>query len=391
MKKTLYTILICSLLSMGLHLYLSDRSYSLSSDTVSDSIICNINDTLNCDSTLNSPYSKLGGVPISNLGFALNLILFLLTLMILIAWTDNPLLLGLALLSLSGLSALASLGMFSISWFVLQAFCPFCLLLYLLSFIILWACCFFWKNQQPFSVSQFSKLLKNSSGVFTTILLLGVATTLIVHLIFIRMYQISSVDKTVRYAVMDWQAAPVKIPSEKPLFTVGPSSEQASLTITEFADFLCSHCRRSYSILKFLKNSQPDIRIEYFSFPLDQCKGRRASCFLTKATYCAKEQGQAWNMHGIIFENQSQFAKNLGDETSYLKTLKFLAGKLNLRWEEWEKCTLSAEALQFTHKQLEAGLKLGITGTPTTFVNGKKISNRYFNETLKALKKHINK
>ncbi|MDE0119604.1 MAG: thioredoxin domain-containing protein [Bdellovibrionales bacterium] len=384
MKKNLYIICICSFIAVGFHLYLSSRSYSLSADRVGESTICHINSSLNCDNVLASQYSELANIPLSNWGFATHLLIALLSLTLLISWAEKPALLWVSLSSLSLISALASLVMMGISAFVLHVFCPFCIILYLLSFIIV-VCTLF---SAKLSISIVS--LKEARLFLPSIFLVLILISFISHLIFANTYNVQSAKKTVKLNMMDWKSSPVKSTEEQALLTTGPPKEKTIITITEFADFLCSYCRNSYYLLKILKSAQPQVRIEYFSFPLDECKSTKASCTLTKAVYCAEKQNKGWSMHDIIFDNQKRFIP-LKDKQKALSLVKELSQDLSLQWDQWSKCIKSPAALEFTKKQIKAGKDMNITGTPSLFVNGKRISNRYFTKTLSAIRHHLEK
>ncbi len=382
MKNKLYIILICSLLSMGFQLYLSERSYSIASDKVEGSTICHINDSWDCDNTLTSPYSEFIGIPLSNWGFSTHLIIALLSLLLLIGWAENTALVWLTLSLFASLSAGASLIMFSISLFALRLFCPFCVILYVLSFVI--AVCALPSGKHGISLPSLKKAKLLLSGSSIGLIL----TTILLHLIFMNTHNIKSTDKTVQSNVMDWNSAPVKHSTEEALLTTGPAKTEAAITITEFADFLCSYCRKSYYILKIFKASNPKVRIEYFSFPLDQCKSKRASCALTRAVYCAEKQEQGWKMQETVFEYQKEFITIMDDKKAFQK-VKDLNNDLQMNWDKWTECINSPSAIEAQKNQIKAGNDMNVMGTPSLFVNGKKINHVYFTKTIKAIQDTI--
>ena len=382
MKNKLYIIFICSLLSIGFHLYLNSRSYSLATDKVSGPTICYISDSVNCDNVLTSNYSEFAGIPISNWGGATHLIIAFLSLCLLIGWTEKPSLLLSILNYFAFLSAGASLVMLGISGLVLHLFCPVCIILYLLSFIVV--ACVLPSVKQAFSLSSLKTIRLLLPSFFIVWVLIGV----LLHLMFINTYNVKSITQTVKFNVMDWASAPVKKNKEEALLTTGPSNEEALITITEFADFLCSHCRNSHYILKIFKASNPQVRIEYFSFPLDQCKSKRASCALTRAVYCAEKQNQGWNMHGLIFEHQKKFIV-LMDNRKAIQKIKEFSSHLPLHWDNWSKCIKSPSAFKMQEKQIKAGDNMEVMGTPSLFVNGKKLHHQYFTKTIQAIRKYL--
>ena len=162
------------------------------------------------------------------------------------------------------------------------------------------------------------------------------------------------------------------------------------MRVTEFADFLCPHCRNSYYTLKLLKSSGQDVYVEYYSFPLDQCQGDSVSCVLTRGVYCAEKQQQGWKMHHLIFDNQKTFI-SLSDSNKAIETLKQISTQLSLQWPEWERCIQSSSAMDIQKAQLEAGKQMNITGTPTVLVNGKKIKQQYLIKTLQEIQKYLAK
>lgn len=382
MKKTLYIIFFCSLLSIGLHLYLSERSYSIATDKAGASSICHISHSWNCDNTLNSSYSEFAGIPLSNWGFATHLIIAFLALLLLLGWTENSSLIWFTLSCLATFSAGASLTMLGVSLFFLHLFCPFCIALYFLSFITI--VCVFPHIKQALSLSSLKKACLFLSSAFALLVLASILT----HLIFMNTHNIKSTDRIVISNIKDWISAPIKHIKEKALLTTGPLREEALITIVEFADFLCPHCRDNYYILKIFKASNPQTRIEYFSFPLDQCKTKRASCALIRAVYCAEKQNQGWNMHGLIFDNQKKFIPLKEDKKAFQK-VKEIGHQLPLTWDKWFQCTESSTAMDIQNKQIKAGNDINITGTPTILVNGKKVHHKYFTKTIKAIQKYL--
>ncbi len=382
MKKALYIVFICSVLSMGLQLYLSSRSYSLSVDNTENSKICHINDFINCDNTLLSNYSDFAGIPVSNWGFATHLILLFLSLFLLIGW-DKPSIIWFSIGVFSALSASASLIMLGISAFLLKLFCPFCIGLYLLSFVVVF--CVF-----PYAKKYISVPIFKQARVFLSCALFALLPiSALIHLIFINMYDIKSTQKIVKNNLMDWLSAPVKKTGETELLATGPTKDKAVITIKEFADFLCFHCRNSYYTLKKFKASNPQARIEYFSFPLDQCKNKRVSCALTKAVYCAEKQKNGWDIHGIIFEHQKEFI-NLRNNKKALEKIEIFSRHLkNMEWKKWHDCTDSPASEEVLEKQIKAGKDMNIKGTPAFFINGKKVQHKYFIRTIKAIQEHL--
>ncbi len=388
MKKSLLLIGVLSVLSMGIHLYLSHRSHALSSGSFKSSLICPSQSSLSCDKTLISPYSQIGKIPLSTWGFAAHLIMFLLIFTLLIGWSEKQNLLLNLLKIMVVLSALASLGMLMVSVFVLNSFCLLCCLLYLISFVVLWL----GRRIGDFKTGVLQGLTQ--SGRVAGLALGGYfAFTFLTHAVFLKIYDNRSVQKMSQAYFQDWLNAPFQQIQGQALLSdpvkkqsLPPSSP--SLVLTEFADFLCSHCKTLHQLLQFLKKTWPSLSIQYFSFPLNSCKGNYPSCLLTRAVYCAKLQNQGWQLQDIIYSHQKSFFA-LRDQKQILTQLKKLSVPLSLNFGDLEKCIPSPEAGKVLKDQIQAGKQMNIKGTPTLFVNGRKLQWQYLFETLKLIHKHL--
>jgi len=100
-----------------------------------------------------------------------------------------------------------------------------------------------------------------------------------------------------------------------------------------------------------------------------------------KASVAAGNQGKFWEMHDIMFQN----ARDLGGDK-----LKEYAGKIGLDVARWEKDYNSSEVEQRVQKDMAEGRSADVNGTPTFFVNGKRVMNRSvegFKDMIEAAKK----
>src|SRR5437867_11805497 len=86
-----------------------------------------------------------------------------------------------------------------------------------------------------------------------------------------------------------------------------------------------------------------------------------------KAAVAAAKQGKFWEMHDVIFQN----SRELGPDK-----LKEYAKQVGLDVARWEKDFNSSDVQQAIEKDMAAGRSADVTGTPTFFVNGKRVMNR---------------
>ena len=143
----------------------------------------------------------------------------------------------------------------------------------------------------------------------------------------------------------------------------GPAS--APVTIVEFSDFQCPFCRQTLQPLEQLLTERPNqVRLVFRSFPLDF---HEHSQLAHEAALAAGAQGKFWEMHDRIFEGQNQMER--ADLVRY-------AGELKLDLPAFERA-LDAHSYQGAIAADKAlGAQLDVSGTPTMFINGKRITGR---------------
>jgi protein-disulfide isomerase len=141
---------------------------------------------------------------------------------------------------------------------------------------------------------------------------------------------------------------------------LGP--EHAPITIVEFSDFECPYCRQSAKILQEVRQLYGDrIRVVYRDYlGPSHVHALRAA----QASRCAGAQGKFWEYHDLLFDHQS-----LGNGWDFA----LLATQLGLQQNEFEKCLHSGQFREQIAQDLRDGLELGITSTPTFFINGRPL------------------
>jgi len=148
--------------------------------------------------------------------------------------------------------------------------------------------------------------------------------------------------------------------------TLGP--DDARVTVVEFSDFECPHCRELFRTLKAIEPQYPQVRIVFKDFPLTQIHPWTESASL--AARCAYIQSPSafWKLHDAIFENQDL----LSPENVWEKVLGF-ASKAGLDTAAFKTCMSSAEAKKAIEANQADGTALNVTSTPTVFVNGRML------------------
>lgn len=142
----------------------------------------------------------------------------------------------------------------------------------------------------------------------------------------------------------------------------GPA--KAPVTMVEFTDFHCPFCKRALSTLEEIEAKYNDkVKIVFRDFPIDQLhpQSRRGH----EAARCANEQGKFWAYHDLLYENAPK--TSLEDLKAYAK----LAG---LNMQSFESCFTAGKYKAAVENDIEEGRRLGVTGTPAFFINGRLVS-----------------
>ena len=136
----------------------------------------------------------------------------------------------------------------------------------------------------------------------------------------------------------------------------------APVTIIEFSDFECPYCRLSVPVLKeLLSKYRGRVKLVYRDFPGPNHPQAQQAAL---AAQCAAEQGRFWDYHDALFAQKA---------TATGWDFLGLAKKVGLRPEPFATCLKEGRYREEVAKDLQDGLKLGVTSTPTFFVNGRPL------------------
>jgi len=146
----------------------------------------------------------------------------------------------------------------------------------------------------------------------------------------------------------------------------GPAD--AKVTIVKFSDYQCPFCVQAAPLVDQVLQAYPkDVKLVYKQFPLTSIHPQALPA--SKAALAAGKQGKYWEMHALLLEN----SRALGPEK-----FKELAQKLSLDLPRFERDMNSPEIQQQIDEEMQQARAADVTGTPTLFVNGKRLMNRSF-------------
>ena len=148
--------------------------------------------------------------------------------------------------------------------------------------------------------------------------------------------------------------------------------ENAPVTLVEYGDYECPHCGRAYPVIKRVqKHFGKRLRFVFRNFPLSELHPHAESA--AETAEFAGAHGKFWEMHDLLFENQERLSGDL-----YLK----LAEQLSLPIEALTKALEEGTYQTRVRADFSSGVRSGVNGTPTFFINGKRHDGPFDYETL---------
>lgn len=156
--------------------------------------------------------------------------------------------------------------------------------------------------------------------------------------------------------------------------------ETAKAELVEYGDFQCPACAAYYPLVKQLAADFPDnLKISYAHFPL--INFHQNALPAAYAAEAAGRQGKFWDMADLLFERQSEWSP----VANPISIFQGYAGEIGLNAVRFAADSSSPEVKEKVEAQRQAALNAKLTGTPTFFLNGKKIENPRSYQEFKTL------
>ncbi len=381
--------IIATFISIGLHIYLTLHYYDVKFGMTLGDSICNVSEKLNCDAVSASQFASFLGIPIALWGAVTNFILlyFLaVTRQNLTQDTDKT---SRYTLMLSTVTFVASVVMGLISMLALDYFCLFCIAAYVLSIVTF--ICVWWSTPTKSS----KNLIKDTKDIFTSekwvlgFLIAIPAISFTANLMYLENKGLRNVSAIAEEKANYWAVAPAQNFDTTKGLVLQYSDVEPVMTIVEFADFRCGHCKMAAPPIHSFVKQHPDVRLIFKPFPLDgTCNdaikggGDGISCGLALATMCAEKVAQkGWAAHDFIFEKQEEIIRDM----NLTKNLDDLIKNLELQPDHLKSCVQDPDMIALVKSTAKEGADAGIQGTPTIFVNGKLLSGGQSVPVLKAV------
>ena len=151
-------------------------------------------------------------------------------------------------------------------------------------------------------------------------------------------------------------------------------SATAPVTIVEFSDFQCPHCKDAQPAVEKVLAAHPDVKFVFQNFPLPMHDwARKAASYadcVARATNSSASKDAFWKFSSDVFEKQSDITLSNSDEK-----LTALADAAGVKGTDIAACAAKPETDTHVQKSLDLGNSVEVTSTPTFFINGRKVNN----------------
>lgn len=316
---------------------------------------CAINSTFNCESVAFSPYSILFNVPVSVWGL-LGYLQILLVLFLGIRKPKRSEVLYGALLALTLISFVTSVGFAYIAFAKIKSYCIFCIGTYAINALLL-----------PLALvallkEDFSPLRSLGSFIYWGFknLQLMIFPAFIVAVLLMgypRYWQLS----------MDWKDGHLAQGIHDGHAWIG--AKKPKLKIVEFADYECPYCKRAHKkVREFVRKNSDIIQLVHRHYPLDKSCNRKMqrdlhknACLFARAAFCAGKQKRFWQLSDVLYSKSKELDQ---------KKILIWAKKFKLDVQKFEDCLEDDDTHISIAQDLLSGDHLGVRGTPFFMLNG---------------------
>ena len=146
----------------------------------------------------------------------------------------------------------------------------------------------------------------------------------------------------------------------------------APITLLEYGDFECSYCSLAYPLVKSMQQQLGNkLRFVFREFPLTEAHPHAQHA--AEAAEAAAAHGKFWEMHDLLYEHQDR----LGDSD-----LALYAKSAGLDADDMARALKDGTLAAPVRQQFMSGVRSGVNGTPTFFVNGVRFDGEWTDQDL---------
>ena len=157
-------------------------------------------------------------------------------------------------------------------------------------------------------------------------------------------------------------------------------AEDSSVVLVEYGDFQCPACGVYFPIVQQLEEEFGDrVQFVYRHYPLRSAHPQAESA--ARVSEAAGLQGKFWEMHDLLFAGQPQWSGDRNAQDTFVE----YARELELDIEKFESDMDSSDVRDRVQQDLSGGNLAGVQGTPTFFLQGKRIASPQTHEVFQAI------
>ena len=381
-RRSGWLVIILGAAGLGICLYLYSLHIDLLMGEIKSGPLCGTDNGLGCHSVASGPYSSMMGLPLASWGAVFFSTLALLGLGGAIFWRDcgRVFLRWAFFLAVFGLAFDLYLAHTMI--FRIRAICWLCIATYSINFIIAIVLVKgVWREPKPrISLRAIFPGTKDAQGidlyyrnVIKGLLIGGIILASVVGVAgsqFLSKALTENDREQLAKIIKNLSKQKPKVIEVKNRPVMG--SDDATVMVVEFTDFLCPFCARASKYIKLAESGTRDTaRFVFRHFPLDKsCNPKLRSnlhpgaCLLAEGAVCAFEQNKFWEYHDIAFETKTQISQAVVMDN---------VSKIGLDLGEFKRCLDSGRGLKVVREDIEAAFNAGVKSTPTLFINGRRL------------------
>ena len=377
-----WLVIVMAAIGLAISLYLYSIHVALLMGDIEGGTLCGAENGLGCQSVAASPYSIFLGFPLATWGAVFYCTIIVLALGGIIFRRDRGWAFFRWALYLAVLGLAIDLYLAHAMIYKIQAICWLCIFTYSVNFAILvilllkirtepkervaMNTIFPWTKDAQGGDPYYRRVIK---GLLVGGILLAAVTGLGGSHFLSEFLTENDRERLVKVMENLTRQKPRLIAGENRPFMGSPG---AKVTLVEFSDFLCPYCATASKYIKLSESANHDAaRFVFRHYPLDSSCNRRLSsnvhpgaCLLAESAVCAAEQNRFWQFHDIAFETKGEISRD---------RVKGIAADIGLDLNAFDGCLDSGRGLEIVKEDIEAGIEAGIRGTPSLFVNGRRL------------------
>ncbi len=371
-----------ALVGLGICLYLYSFHIALLMGEIKGGLLCGAGNGLGCNSVSSSPYASFLGFPLAIWGAIFYAVLIFLGVGSLIFRRDS----GGAYLRwaffLTVLALAIDLYLAYAMLFKIRAVCGLCIATYGINLVIILALVksarrpketgsfrgsiLPFRGEEPTKEAYYRNAIKGLliGGILLTAVI-GIAGSQFIT----RSLTGNERERLAKVTESLSQQKPHRVDAPNRPYL---GSKDAEVTVVEFSDFLCPYCAKAAKYLKLAGSGNSDkARFVFRHYPLDRSCNQRlksnihpGACLLAEGAVCAHEQDKFWDYHDIAFETRGEITSDV---------LQDIAVRSGLNSNAFTGCMVSGRGRRVVAEDIAAAANAGVTGTPTLFINGRRL------------------